>query len=111
MAKRNRRTGEGGIGNGAGRLRLQLSTANLPGTLFIVILMICACMFLLSKGLSSLKRAYAEDVSAAPEHLAKPTGHKAPETPLAPEPITDATPSRASKAATDYIILPRQNQP
>lgn len=109
MAKRNRRTGEGG--NGAGRLRLQLSTANLPGTLFIVILMICACMFLLSKGLSSLKRAYAEEAGARTEHLAKPAGHKVPETPLAPEPITDATPSRASKAATDYIILPRQNQP
>ena len=49
--------------------RLRLSTSNLPGTLFLLILIVCATVLMLSKGLNSLKEAYAETNGAIPNSL------------------------------------------
>jgi hypothetical protein len=49
--------------------RLRLSTSNLPGTLFLLILIVCATVLMLSKGLNSLKEAYAETNQAIPNAL------------------------------------------
>jgi hypothetical protein len=42
-------------------LPLWLSASNLPGTLFVLILLMCACLFALSKGVSFLLEASAAE--------------------------------------------------
>ncbi len=49
--------------------RLRLSTSNLPGTLFLLILIVCATVLMLSKGLNSLKEAYAETNQSIPNTM------------------------------------------
>ena len=112
--------------------KVRFSTANLPGTLFLLILMMCACMFVLTKGISSLRQAYAESLplavptqgTMAPAADAPQHGSSVPPTaePASPNRSLNAhghdparlhqrTSREANQSSSSYILIPSAAAP
>lgn len=100
--------------------RLRLSTSNLPGTLFLLILIVCATVLMLSKGLNSLKDAYAESNRTLPNPSVQSQNSSSTGTQdsrIKTEDIanTNSLPSfnkndRSAERSSDYVLIPSKSK-
>jgi len=103
--------------------RLRLSTSNLPGTLFLLILIVCATVLMLSKGLNTLKEAYAETNREIPNPLVSQQNSSQPNQKTSALGTEEGTEDLANSGikpnsnegrpstehSSDYVLIPSSN--